>query len=337
MRKLLINLPPETFNCPLLKSRFDLLESKYEVRKGTFNSQEQLAEVMGWPEAVLMWAWPSLGDREFDIATNLKIVAQINTFRDTALTTLRRGVALSEARNAWSPSVSEMALGLILSGLRKISYYHTSLRLGQDDAKSGDWVSVFPTGINPLERQLTGRTVGIVGFGGIGRRLAELLAPFRVKLLVHDPFLPSEVFAEHGATSATVDEICGECEVVVLCAANTPEAEKTVTARHVGMMRKDAVLVNVGRSMLIDMDALAQRLARGDLIAMLDVFDNEPLEADSVFRTLPNTYLTPHRAGGIYESLYRALDWLTDDLDAFFAGRERKYALTAEMMRCIAK
>ena len=336
MQKLLVNLPDGFYKSALLKTRFDALAEKYDVRRASHNTTEQIAGDLPWPDAILMWGWPTLGDKEFDLAANLKIIAQINTCRETAQNALRRGVALSEARNAWSPAVAEMALGLILSGLRRLSDFHMNLRFGRD-GEGGVWVNDFPTEIDPRERQLEGMNVGLVGFGGIGRRLAELLAPFRVKLFAHDPFLPPAVFAQHGAASASVDEICGACDVVVLCAANTPEAEKTVTAQHIGMMRKDAVLVNVGRSMLIDMDALARRLSQGDLTAMLDVFDNEPLEADSVFRTLPNCHLTPHRAGGIHESLYRALDWLTDDLDAFFAGRERKYAVDAEMMRCIAK
>jgi phosphoglycerate dehydrogenase-like enzyme len=69
-----------------------------------------------------------------------------------------------------------------------------------------------------------------------------------------------------------------------------------------------------------------------DLIAMLIVFDQEPLELDSPFRSLPNTYLTPHVAGGIFQSVHRALNWLADDLEAFLRGEKRKYAVTEKML-----
>jgi phosphoglycerate dehydrogenase-like enzyme len=121
-------------------------------------------------------------------------------------------------------------------------------------------------------------------------------------------------------------------EVVVLCAANQPGAEHVFGKNEIQALRKNAVLVNVGRSMLIDMNALEDRLRQGDLIAMLDVFDREPLETDSPLRMLPNTYLTPHRAGGIYGSVERALEWLADDLQAFLEGRPLKYAVTERML-----
>ena len=334
MKKLLINLPEAFFNAELLKDRFDDIRRSYDVRTASHNTPEEIAKDLDWPDAIMMWAWPALGPAEFDIARNLKILAQINTCRATATNALARGVALSEARHAWSPSVAEMALALMLAGLRRTSDYHAKMRAGNDD---GIWVNNFPTDIDPTERQLTGRTVGIIGFGGIGRRLAELLAPFHVELLVSDPFLPAETCAKFGAESADADEICRRCEVVVLCAANTPEAEKTLNARRIAALCPNAVLVNVGRSMLVDMDALARRLAQGDLIAMLDVFDREPLELDSPFRALSNAYLTPHRAGGIYESVYRSLDWLRADIDAFFAGGERKFAVTEGMAHCFAE
>ncbi len=334
MTKLLINLPAPFFKAELLKDRFDRIAQKYDVRHTSHNTQDEMAKDLPWAEAILMWAWPVFRDIEFDLAKNLKILAQINSCRVTAENAMKRGVALSEARHAWSPAVAELALALILGGLRRTSDFHMKMRLGQD---AGIWVNHFPTDIDPTERQLTGRTVGIVGFGAIGRRLAELLAPFRVKLLVNDPFLPQSVFAAAHAQRASVEDICRECDIVVLCAANVPAAEKTITAAHIQMLRKNALLVNVGRSMLIDMPALARRLAQNDLIAMLDVFDNEPLEKDSPFRTLPNTYLSPHRGGGIYESLYRALDGLSGDIDAFFEGRERTFTVTQDMAHCIAE
>jgi phosphoglycerate dehydrogenase-like enzyme len=175
--------------------------------------------------------------------------------------------------------------------------------------------------------------VGIVGFGGIGRRLAELLAPFRTPIRIYDPFVPVEVAQKAGVQTVELMELIRESDVVVLCAANTNEAAHLIDATAIAALRKDAVLVNVGRSMLVDMPALIARLEQRDLVAMLDVFDQEPLEADSPLRRLPNAYLTPHRAGGIYASVQRSLAMLADDLEAFLAGRERRYAVTDAMMQ----
>jgi len=305
------------------------LEGLATLRQTSHDTQEQLAPDLAWAEAVLMWAWPDLDGAMLDRAPNLRFVGQINTTRPTVRACLTRGVAISEVRHCWSPAVAEMALALVLCGLRKVSDYHAAMRRAEER-----WVRQFPADIDPLERELTGMAVGLVGFGGIGQRLAELLQPFHVTLRIYDPFIPEVIVHQHGARQVPLLELARESDVVVLCAANTQEARHLVDRQVIAAFKANAVLVNVGRSMLVDTSALLERLEQGDLIAMLDVFDQEPLEPDSPLRRLPNAYLTPHRAGGLTSSIGRALTMLADDLEAFLAGEERRYAVTAEMLAC---
>lgn len=327
--RLLINLPPTFFNHPEFRAHFSRLESLAgEVRKTSHNTTEELMVDLPWAEAVLMWAWPKFEEKELVACPDLKFVGQINTTKSHVQSCLARGIAISEVRSAWSPAVAELALNLMLSGLRQTSAYHIAMKNGTEH-----WKIQFPADINPLERQLAGRSVGIVGFGAIGQRLARLLEPFHVTLRIYDPYLPKELLDAFDAKQTALEELIPNSEVIVLCAANTQEAHHLINADLIQDMQENAVLVNVGRSMLIDMEALKQRLIKGDLIAMLDVFDQEPLELDSPFRSLPNTYLTPHVAGGIFESVHRALNWLADDLEAFLRGEKRRYAVTEIMLK----
>jgi phosphoglycerate dehydrogenase-like enzyme len=325
--RLLVNLPPTFFTQPELDAAFDRLQSSAEVRMTSHDDLAPMLPDLRWAEAVLMWAWPVFGEEVLCDLPALRFVGQINTTAKMASGCLRLGIALSEVRHAWSPAVAEMALALILAGLRRTSQYHIEMRSGAER-----WVNRFPADIDPRERELAGRSVGIVGFGCIGQRLAELLGPFHVTLRVYDPHLPSEVAAGFGARMSSMMELASQSDVVVLCAANTEEARHVLDAAAIGALRKDAVLVNVGRSLLVDMPALVRRLRHGDLVAMLDVFDQEPLEADSPLRRLPNAYLTPHRAGGTLASVVRALDWLTDDFEAFVQGRPLRHAVTVAML-----
>jgi phosphoglycerate dehydrogenase-like enzyme len=194
------------------------------------------------------------------------------------------------------------------------------------------WVRRFPTDVDPRERELTGRPVGIVGFGRVGRRFAELLAPFRCPLRVVDPFVAGETLAAHGAERVELTEMIEGSDVVVLCAASNAGTRHLLGRNEIARFRPDAVLVNVARAALVDTDALAERLRRGDLFAAIDVFDREPLERDSALRSLPNAYLTPHRAGGVMASVRRILAWLIDDLESVLAGAEREHALTEAMI-----
>jgi phosphoglycerate dehydrogenase-like enzyme len=243
------------------------------------------------------------------------------------LVALGRGAAVSISRSGWSPAVAEMALALILNLLRRVSDYHAAMREGRER-----WVVDFPGDIDPAERELTGRSVGIVGFGGVGRRLAELLRPFATTLRIVDPYVSRDAILAAGARQASLDELVRESDVVVLAAACSSETRHLLGRREIEALRPNAVLVNVARAALVDTAALTDRLRRGDLFAAVDVFDREPLDRADPLRALPNAYLTPHRAGGISASVVRVLGDLVEDLEAFSEERPRKRTLREEMI-----
>jgi phosphoglycerate dehydrogenase-like enzyme len=329
--KLLINLPPGFFRHEALQGIFARLESlACEVRQTSHNTPEEIADDVAWAEAIIMWAWPDLTDEILAASPGLKFVGHINGGRKMAEAELRQDITVSEARHGWSPAVAEMALTLMLTVLRKAGDHHVQMRQGTER-----WVQDFPGDIDVSERRLGGRRVGIVGFGRIGQRLAELLRPFGVDLRAYDPYLPTEVANRFGAHLVGLDELVADSDVIVLCAANTEESRHLITRRHIEAMRPGTVLVNVGRSSLIDMAALLDRLRHGDIAAALDVFDREPLEADSPLRALPNAYLTPHRAGGILESVQDILTMLTDDLERHLEGQPLRFRLTEKDLHCL--
>ncbi|MCX7847986.1 MAG: hypothetical protein N2595_08170 [bacterium] len=325
--RILVNLPPGFFSWRPLQPVWARLRKLGLVRQRSHNTAEEIVRDIGWAEGIIMWSWPVLNEELLAQAPRLRFVGYLNGTQAAVRALMKRKVAVSEARAGWSPAVAEMALGLILNGLRRISDYHAEMRAGTEK-----WVADFPTDIDERERQLTGRSVGIVGFGRIGQRLAELLEPFRVELRAYDPFLPKMVARKYGAKLCTLNELVKNSEVVVLCAANNKGSENLIGAAQIRMMKRGCVLVNVGRASLIDMRALEERLRRGDMIALLDVFEREPLERDSVLRQLSTAYLTPHRAGGVMESVVRIVTMLVDDLEAYMEGRRRRWAMTEDML-----
>ncbi|MGD0093050.1 MAG: NAD(P)-dependent oxidoreductase [Planctomycetota bacterium] len=324
---LLVNLPEGFFTALALTPAFARLERIAVLRKTSHNTAAEVESDLAWADAVLMWSWPMLTHELLDKAPRLKFSAQLDVGQRAARIALDRGFPVSVARRGFSPAVAEMALGLILSTLRKISCYHAAMRAGTES-----WIRRFPADIDPDERQLTGRPVGLVGFGGVGRRLAELLTPFRCELRVHDPFVPDEIAGQFGAAKVPVLELVKSSDVVVLCASSNQGTAKLLGAAEIAALRRGAVLVNVARAALVDTAALSARLQQGDLYAAIDVFDKEPLPAESPLRTLPNAFLTPHRAGGIFASVERILAQLADDLEAHLAGRPRQHALTEAML-----
>ena len=324
---ILVNLPPGFFTHPALTPIFTRLASFGDIRQTSHNTADEIRADLAWAEAVLMWGWPSYTPELLDAASRLRFAGHLDITQPSARLALARGLPVSVSRGGFSPAVAEMALGLILTLLRRTSDYHAQMRAGAEA-----WVNDFPTEIDPRERELTGRSVGIVGFGQVGRRLGELLGPFRCDLRIVDPFVPEAVLEAYRAKRVSLDEMLAHSDAVVLCAASNAGTSHLLGRREIEMLRPDAVLVNVARAALVDTDALAARLRRGDLSAALDVFDREPLDPASPLRALPNAYLTPHRAGGLIASTQRILSWLIDDMEAFLVGGERKYALTEAML-----
>lgn len=327
MPNVLVNLPEGFFRTPAVQPILARLEQFGPVRKTSHNAPHEIAADLAWADAVLMWSWPGLDDALLDQAPKLQFAAHLDISQSAARVALRRGLPVSQGRAAFSPAVAEMALTLILSSLRRTSTFHRQMAEGGEP-----WVASFPDDIDPLERELTGMTVGVIGLGKIGQRLAELLAPFRCTLLVIDPFVPDSVIAKFGGERATLDVAAGRVDVLVVCAASNEGTRRLLGAAQIEALKPNALLVNVARAALVDTDALVERLRRGDLFAALDVFDQEPLPADHPLRSLTNAYLTPHRAGGIMASVERILNGLIDDMEAHFAGRPRLHALTEAMV-----
>lgn len=225
---------------------------------------------------------------------------------------------ITNAADPMARGVAEMALALTLTLVRRIPEYATEMRDGV--TRTNEYVSEGET--------LSGRRIGIVGFGRIGRAFAKLLSPFDVEILVSDPYAQPE-----DATLVQLDELVSACSVVVLCAALTPETRGMFDRRRLSLLPNGAYLVNVARGGLIDMDALLEELRTGRITAALDVTDPlEPLPADHELRQLPNVILTPHIAAGGIEMRREIGSIAVEEVVRFANGLPPLNRVTAEML-----
>ncbi len=326
MKNILINLPAAFFTQAELQPAFARLEALGQVRRTSHDKADQIAPDVAWADVIFMWAWPFLDEALLAASKPIDFIGHIDMSQKMARAELGQGIPVSLSKGGWSPAVAELALALVLNGLRRVSDYHAAMRAGTER-----WVRALPADVDPRERELTGAKVAVVGFGQVGRRLGELLGPFRTDLHVVDPFVPEETIAAHGGRRVDLDEAIAACDVVVLCAAANSGTDHLLDAKRVAALRPDAVLVNVARARLIDMAALVTRLRQGDLVAALDVFEKEPLDPEAEIRQVPNAHLTPHRAGGLIASVQRTIHFLIDDYERWLAGEPRRYAVTEQL------
>lgn len=145
--------------------------------------------------------------------------------------------------------------------------------------------------------ELGGHTLGIVGFGGIGRRVARLARGLGMRLLVWDRHPDTAMLADLGAMAAeTVDDVFSSADIVSLHLALNDATRGVIGSTQLNRLRPGGMLINTARAELIESGALYERLSRGDVTAAIDVTDPEPLPDDDPLRALPNLVITPHVA-----------------------------------------
>ncbi len=230
-------------------------------------------------------------------------------------------LAALEARNIpvshteWGPSkesTCEITWSLILGATRHLEQQTALLRRGQ-------WRPETP---EPLAGVLHGQTLGLVGLGEIGSRVAKVGQALGMNVLTWSPRMTPERAAKHGATGVPLEELLAKSRVVSLHLVPTPATHHLLNAERLALMQPDSLLVNTSRSALVDGAALVKALEKGQPgFAALDVFDVEPLPLDAPLRQLPNVLLTPH-LGFVTEPVFqRFASGVTQCLQAWLDGQ----------------
>lgn len=224
-------------------------------------------------------------------AKNLKAVIRFGVGTDNFdIETMRsKGISLGVIAN--HNSVAEFALTLMLGAVKNLPKFDATVR-------EGAWTR-YPM------FELSYKTVGIVGFGRIGRRLAELLKGFNVDILVYDPYVKPEDVAQCGGTAVSLDELLRKSDFVSLHLPATPQTHHLINAGTLGLMKPNAYLINTSRGALVDETALYEVLSTGRIRgAALDVYETEPVQKGNPLFELDNIVLAPHVSAMSHETNY---------------------------------
>jgi D-3-phosphoglycerate dehydrogenase / 2-oxoglutarate reductase len=221
-------------------------------------------------------------------------------------------VRTTPGRNA--VAAAEHTVALLLAALRQIPDRHAGVR-------EGVWRSDLYA-LSEVGSELNGSTVGLVGYGAIGRRVGRILRAFGAEVLVSDPYADPTTL--DGAAPVELPELLERSAVLSLHARLTPQTTRMVGAKELARLPRGAVLVNTARGGLLDYEAVVDALDSGHLgAAAFDVFDAEPLPAGSRLRTAPRVVLTPHLAGATRQTAQRAAALAADAVAEYLAGRDR--------------
>jgi len=206
-----------------------------------------------------------------------------------------RGIAVTITPDGIGRPMASAAVALILALAHRLVERDRELHRGDWNAGRFELMGVG----------LTGRTLGVIGFGRIGREVVHLLAPWEMRVLVATPRLSPEEATAQGVEQTGLDRLLAEADVVVIACALRPDTRHLLDARRFALMKPTALLVNVARGAVVDQTALVEALERGRIAgAGLDVFESEPIDPDDPLLGMPNVVAAPH-ALGYTEELFR--------------------------------
>jgi phosphoglycerate dehydrogenase-like enzyme len=216
-----------------------------------------------------------------------------------------RGVHVVTTGQVFAEPVAEIGLGFALALARGIVDADVAFRSG-DELWGGDG--------NASARLLSGSEIGIVGFGDLGKALLGLLAGFRAKVRIHDPWMPDSLIRDQGAEPASLGDVLTNSDTVFVVAAVTSENQNFLGREAFASMRKDAAFILLSRAGVVDFEALMDAVESGHIVAASDVFPEEPLAPGHRVRVLKGFIRSAHRAGALDIAFKRMGDMVLEDM-----------------------
>ncbi|MFP3459939.1 hydroxyacid dehydrogenase [Arthrobacter globiformis] len=271
-----------------------------------------------------------------EASPRLKIIARhgVGTNNVDIDAATERRVWVTTTPGANSNAVAEHVFALLLTEARKVCTAADRVRVGNWSESKADLIGF----------ELSGRTIGIIGFGAIGKRVAAIAKGFGMRILASDPVATSADASASGADLVELDTLYDGADIITVHAPLLPGTRHMIGARELGMMKNTAVLINTSRGGLIDEDALVAALTEGQIAgAALDVLEAESIDMkDPLAHTrvplskVPNLILTPHIAGQTQEAFLEAgtKSWL--EVKAVLAGNAPSFPVNSDGLQKLA-
>lgn len=256
------------------------------VSQGQMTRADLLAQVAD-ADALIIRSASKVDKEVLDAAPKLKLIARAGVGVDNVdiPEATRRGIIIMNTPDGNTVSTAEHTFGLMLSLARHVPEAHISMREGKWDRKSFGGV------------ELRGKTLGIVGFGRIGRAIAKRAVAFEMTVLAYDPYVTPEQGKAAGAEMVTLEDLFSRADFITLHALLTDETRDLIRAESIAKMKPGVRIVNAARGALINEHDLADAIKSGKVAgAALDVYEQEPPQPDNPLIGLPGIIHTPHLA-----------------------------------------
>lgn len=302
-----------------------VLEGETEVVVAPDPQEERIRPIIGGFHGVIVRTATRLGRQTIDAAGNLEVIGRTGAGVDNidVEAATRRGIPVCHTPEANSSSVVEHTLALILALAKQLPVMDEAVRQGR-----------FPVRYEYRPVDVAGKTLGVVGLGRIGRELARRAQnALSMKVIAYDPYVDPQTVDKALKLLSDVGSVFERADFVTVHVPHVNETHHLVSAAMIAKMRPSSFLINTSRGAVVDESALVQALSDGRMAgAGLDVFEEEPPDADNPLLSLPNVILTPHSSALTKECVARmAVDTARGVLDVL-QGRKPQYVFNHEVI-----
>ena len=292
------------------KSLFEELKknSNLEVHPTSKVSQDELKALLPRIDGLIIRSATTINAELLALAPNLKIVIRAGEGTDNIDKNLcaEKGIKVANTPGANNNSAAEQAVALMMACLRNIPFADKTMH-------EGKWEKNALTGL-----ELWKKKVGIIGFGRIGQIVAKRISGFEPEIIFFDP-TNETCDIPNSKKCIELKQIFAECDIISIHTPFTAETKGLVSAELLGMMKKDAILINAARGGIVDEEALYNVLKDKKIRAAgFDVFAVEPLPADSKLKELPNLIMSPHVGASTEEAQFRVGEMAIHQINEFF-------------------
>ena len=280
-------------------------------------TKEELLAVIGDYDALIVRSGTNVDSDVLRAGARLRVVGRAGMGVDNIdlRTATMQGIVVMNTPDANSVATAEQTLALMLALSRHTAQAHASLLAGE--WRRSDFVGV----------ELNGKTLGIVGFGRIGRLVAQRAQAFKMEIIAYDPFVSEEVGRELGVLLVDLDDLLAQADYITLHTAATPETDHLINADSIAQMKPGVRIVNAARGKLVDEAALAAALQDGRIAgAAVDVYSKEPPHENPLIG-LPNILHTPHLGASTQEAQHAVATEIVDQVLEALHGANYRNAL----------
>lgn len=277
---------------------------------------------------ITTWDSPSFGSDLLEIAPRMRVIAHCGgEVKARFEPSLFDALTVTNSPLPMARSTAELGAAFLLYCARNVDFYREALR------QPGDHIYAQRHDRGSLAETLAGREVSMIGFGRVGRALVELLRGFAIRWRVYDPYLELSVAQLYSLRQDSLESVLTHGDLLVLTAALTPETLNLLDGEKLRLLPDGAVIINVARGGLIELNALTSEVATGRLRCALDVTDPlEPLPDDHPLRSMPGAIITPHIAASGRDVRRAIAHTVLSDLDRFFGEQPVKNRVTRTML-----